>query len=345
MNHSKITTRLALIAAVGAVVFAGACSSESSKAEVASTDREPARVTRTGADAVVAQSGEATQAYEQLLQTINQLQKDAPETQEGRAQAIARTESLLTKFIAAYPGTMEAYDAKFQLGIMYIQIGRASNAVVHLEEYIDANVPQEPDRMAYASFYLAEAYKASDKFNAAKKQYKVFVDSYPTFNPRFIAAARAGIGEAENMKRLAIGSEPIPFEVKDLEGNALNLTKYKGKVVLIDFWATWCGPCRVEMPNVVRLHKKFKSKGFEIIGISLDYQNQLADLERYIKANDMQWPQHFDGKGWQNGIALKYGVKSIPATYLIDRQGKIRYRSVRGAQLDKAVEKLISETS
>lgn len=343
MNHSKITTRLALTAALSVVVFAGACSSESSNAEVATTDRAPAQVARAGV-AVVAQSGEATQAYEQLLQTINELHKGAT-TQEGVTQAISKTERALTEFMGAYLGTMEAYDAKFQLGIMYIQIGRASEAVAYLEEFIDANMPQDPDRMAYASYYLAEAYKASDKFNAAKRQYKVFIDSYPTFNPKFIAAAQAGIGEAENMKRLAIGSEPIPFEVKDLEGNALNLAKYKGKVVLIDFWATWCAPCRAEMPNVVRLHKKYRSKGFEIIGISLDYQNQRDNLERYIKANDMGWPQHFDGKGWQNGIALKYGVKSIPATYLIDRQGKIRYRSVRGAQLDRAVEKLIAETS
>jgi len=340
MNHPKSTTTFALVIALAAVVFAGACSSESSNAEVTSNDEATAHVAQ-AAGAEVVESAEATQAYEALLQRINEMQKGAT-TQEGMAQAIAQIETAFKEFVADYPGTVEAYDAIFQLGIMYIQIGRAPEAVTYLEEYIDANAPQEPNRMAYATFYLAEAYKASDKFNAAKSQYKAFMDQYPTFNERFLAAAQAGIDEAESMKRLAIGGDPIPFEVKDLEGKTLNLSDYKGKVVLLDFWATWCGPCKVEMPNVVRLHKKFSSKGFEIIGISLDQRR--GDLERYIAANDMNWPQHFDGKGWQNGIAVKYGVKSIPATYLIDRQGKIRYRSVRGPQLDQAVEKLVAET-
>jgi peroxiredoxin len=96
------------------------------------------------------------------------------------------------------------------------------------------------------------------------------------------------------------------------------------------------------MPNVVRVHKKFNREGFEIIGISLDSDREA--LEKFIKTYDMTWPQYFDGKGWQNGLAEQYRVRAIPATYLIDKKGKIRYRSLRGAELESAVERLINET-
>lgn len=118
---------------------------------------------------------------------------------------------------------------------------------------------------------------------------------------------------------------------------------FKGKVVLLDFWATWCGPCRIDMPHVVDMYKKHHKNGFEIIGISLDRSREA--LDRYVKANDMNWPQYFDGKYWQNDIAMKYMVRAIPATFLIDKQGVIRYRSLRGRQLEEAVDKLMKETS
>jgi thiol-disulfide isomerase/thioredoxin len=130
--------------------------------------------------------------------------------------------------------------------------------------------------------------------------------------------------------------------VKDTNGKTLSLAKYKGKVVLLDFWATWCQPCKVEMPNVIRIHKKFNPKGFEIIGISLD--SDARALENFVKANGIAWPQYFDGKGWKNDVAGLYRVRSIPATYLIDKKGKIRYQSLRGAELEKAVEQLLSES-
>ncbi|MFH1754844.1 MAG: TlpA disulfide reductase family protein, partial [Candidatus Latescibacterota bacterium] len=121
----------------------------------------------------------------------------------------------------------------------------------------------------------------------------------------------------------------------------LSIEKFKGKVVLLDFWATWCKPCLEEMPNVKRIYKQYQTEGFEIIGISLD-SNKTA-LDSYIKKNDMNWPQFFDGGGWNNALAKKYKIRSIPATYLLDRQGKIRYKSVRGPELARAVEQLVKE--
>jgi len=136
-------------------------------------------------------------------------------------------------------------------------------------------------------------------------------------------------------RSLAVGSQFPDFNEKDTQGNPLSLAKYKGKVVLLDFWATWCGPCVQELPNVLSTYKKHHEKGFEIIGISLDESEE--KLTEFIKKHKMTWPQFFDGKGWANKLAEVYGVKSIPATYLVDGSGKIIGNNLRGDELESAV--------
>jgi len=111
----------------------------------------------------------------------------------------------------------------------------------------------------------------------------------------------------------------------------------------MDFWATWCGPCVAEMPNVKNVYSKFHPQGFEIVGISLD-QNR-DRLDQYVKSNQIMWPQYFDGKWWNNDVAVRYGIKSIPTTILVDKAGKIRYKSLRGKQLENAVQQLLAEKS
>ena len=104
---------------------------------------------------------------------------------------------------------------------------------------------------------------------------------------------------------------------------------------MIDFWATWCGPCRAEMPNVVATYQKYHAQGFEIIGVSLD-ENRMA-LGNYTSAQGLVWPQYFDGRGWENKLAKKYGVESIPMDYLLDRHGVIIGSGLRGENLRMAV--------
>ena len=136
---------------------------------------------------------------------------------------------------------------------------------------------------------------------------------------------------------LKVGSAFPKFSVTSLEGKPLALENYKGKVVLIDFWATWCGPCVQELPNVLNAYKLYHDKGFEIIGISLDESKD--KLQAFLKENSMTWPQFFDGKGWENELAQKYGINSIPATYLLDAKGNIIDSNLRGEALDAAVAK------
>lgn len=146
---------------------------------------------------------------------------------------------------------------------------------------------------------------------------------------------------AKIQKTLVAGAKFPDFEEKDLDGQPLSIAKYKGKVVLLDFWATWCGPCVGELPNVLKVYEKYQGKGFEIIGVSLDRDE--AKLKSFIKEKKMTWPQYFDGKGWENKLSGRYGIRSIPATFLLDGEGKIIASNLRGESLEEAVSKAIAK--
>lgn len=125
------------------------------------------------------------------------------------------------------------------------------------------------------------------------------------------------------------------FNEKDLNGKPLSISKYKGKIVLVDFWATWCGPCVGELPSVLATYKKHHPAGFEIVGVSLDQDRE--KLTSFIDKNKMPWQQFFDGQGWENKLAEQYGIRSIPATFLLDGTGKIIGKDLRGEELEAAV--------
>jgi peroxiredoxin len=149
----------------------------------------------------------------------------------------------------------------------------------------------------------------------------------------------ANIEKGEAAKKiqqsLAIGAKFPDFNEKDVNGKPLSIANYKGKVVLVDFWATWCGPCIGELPNVLAAYEKHHKNGFEIVGISLD--KDLEKLKSFTTEKKMTWQQYFDGLVWENKLAGKYGVVGIPATYLLDGNGTIIGKDLRGEALEKAV--------
>jgi thiol-disulfide isomerase/thioredoxin len=151
----------------------------------------------------------------------------------------------------------------------------------------------------------------------------------------------AQLAAAKIQAALVVGAKFPDLNETDVAGKPLSIASDKGKVVLIDFWATWCGPCRAELPNVIATYNKYHDKGFEIIGISLD-QDQ-AKLTNFTKSMNMTWPQIFDGQGWGNKLAVKYGIESIPATFLLDGEGKIIGRDLRGEELQAAVAKALAK--
>lgn len=129
----------------------------------------------------------------------------------------------------------------------------------------------------------------------------------------------------------AIGSIMPEFKQNDVNGKSVSLSSFKGKYVLIDFWASWCGPCRGENPNVVRAYNEFKDKKFTVLGISLD-QDKNKWLEA-IKNDKLTWTHLSDLKYWQNAVAVQFGIQSIPANFLIDPTGKIVAKDLRGEAL------------
>jgi len=145
---------------------------------------------------------------------------------------------------------------------------------------------------------------------------------------------------------LVEGQTAPQFQTKDISGRTINFPEdYKGMVVLLDFWATWCGPCRAELPNVVSAYQKFHGQGFEIVGISLDRPNAGPKLTSFMKENGMSWPQVYDGGYWQAALAQKYGIHSIPRAILVDGDtGTILAEgpAARGSRLAPAIEHAIA---
>lgn len=145
----------------------------------------------------------------------------------------------------------------------------------------------------------------------------------------------------ETVVKTAVGQNYIDFSMNTPEGKTVKLSDFvsKNKYTLVDFWASWCGPCRMEMPNVVAAYAKYKSKGLGIVGVSLD--NNKESWTKAIKDLKMQWNHMSDLKGWQSEGASLYGVRSIPATVLIDKEGKIVARNLRGDELEAKLGELL----
>ena len=136
--------------------------------------------------------------------------------------------------------------------------------------------------------------------------------------------------------------EAPDIELPSPDGFALRLSDLRGKVVLVDFWASWCRPCRMENPNVVRLYQRFHDKGFEIFSVSLD-QSRDAWLKA-IQDDGLLWPHHVsDLRGWNSTAGRLYGISSIPATVLVDRQGNIVARNLRGSELEKKLTEIFAQ--
>jgi peroxiredoxin len=148
--------------------------------------------------------------------------------------------------------------------------------------------------------------------------------------------------QIETAKKTGIGRLAMDFTQADTLGNPVSLSTFKGKYVLVDFWASWCGPCRAENPNVVKVFQAYKDKGFTVLGVSLDRPNAKDKWLKAIHDDNLTWTHVSDLKFWDNEVARLYGIKAIPQNLLIDPQGKIVAKNVRGDALETAVEKAVN---
>jgi thiol-disulfide isomerase/thioredoxin len=195
-----------------------------------------------------------------------------------------------------------------------------------------------PKNAAWASYYGAYA-TLTEQNEGAKAAIAFIEDGLKLFPENRQLKSQ--------LKGLKIIGQPLEIVGPTLEGSEYNLANLKGKVVLVDFWATWCGPCIAELPHVKEAYEKYHEKGFEIVGVSLDRKRDA--LEKFIKDKEMPWPQIIFSKDeemfWNNPVARKHEINSIPATYLIGRDGKVAARNLRGKALEEAVKKEIAKSA
>jgi len=249
---------------------------------------------------VGAEKSDAANELKELITRLQDKLKDGKKTEADLAEEVKAFDELLAKHKGEK--TDEVAQILFMKGMLYLQVFDNPAKGIAAIEQIKRDFPD------------TQQGKNADQVLASIKEQE----------------------ESNKISRSLVEGAKFPdFDEKDVEGNPLSIGKYKGKVVMVDFWATWCGPCVQELPNVLETYKKHHQEGFEIIGVSLDKEK--GKLTSFTEARKMTWQQFFDGKGWGNKLAVKYGVHSIPMTYLLDCEGKIIGKSLRGEQLEDAV--------
>lgn len=191
---------------------------------------------------------------------------------------------------------------------------------------------------SFMGLYTFNMYVLDNKFDPAKEE--------PLFN-RFSTVLKSSplgkrtVEKLEIGKRRQTGAKATDFTQNDLNDKPFTLSSLRGKYVLVDFWASWCGPCRAENPNVVKAYHELKGKNFEIVGVSLDYPGGKAAWAEAVKKDGLPWIQVSDLKGWKNEVALMYGINSVPQNLLIDPQGVIIAKNLRGEALTQKLKELI----
>ena len=186
-----------------------------------------------------------------------------------------------------------------------------------------------------STFATASLINPEEDFAFADSMTAIFEKSVPESPFTKVLITRLGA-----LRNVSVGNAAPEITLPDPQGKDVSLSSLRGKYVLVDFWASWCGPCRQENPNVVRMYNQYKDKGFEIFGVSLD-----ESRDKWLKAiaqDKLTWPHVSDLKGWNSSAALLYNIQAIPQTLLLDKEGKIIAKNLRGKALEDKLASLLN---
>ncbi len=257
-----------------------------------------------------------------------------------------------TEFVAAHPEYRRVDEVYYLLGNALVQLEHVQKGITVFEEAI-----KKYPEARYVERFLLDLGLAYDKLgnhDAADSAYQKLID-HPKYGSRSQAKLAKKLLEQDRTERKGelprppgaslgmnprewIGKPAQDFQVTDLKGEELSLKDLRGQVVLLDFWATWCGPCIAEIPNVKQTYAKYKDQNFQIIGISLD--RSAEPLEAYTKKEELGWLHYWDKS---RKVSTMYKVRGIPSTFLIDGDGVIRKTNLRGHTLEYAVAEMVKE--
>ncbi len=238
----------------------------------------------------------------------------------------------LNALIEKYPGTRQALEAKFYIGNIYNAMHNFDEAIKYFNTVLGQG---EIDSLfkAKALYFKTKALLAKGDIEKAKETVAEL---------KLIDSRAADSFGNELSGTIRIGMEAPIFSVTDFNGKPVDLSKSKGNITVIDFWATWCDPCIQEFPKVKKMYSKFKNKGILFIGVSLD--DDIEDLRGFVKQEEVEWPQVFDGKRWKGTIPALYNIQIIPTMIVLDRENKIRYIGSSTDGVTQIVTSLLSES-
>jgi thiol-disulfide isomerase/thioredoxin len=236
-----------------------------------------------------------------------------------------------------------------------LTVGEASS-----ELYLQAQSPK-PD-LAEARSRIQALAERTPQARALPSLQERYVQSLLRFDPGAVDDYLRKLADSPNgdVARMArsqlrlsdLRHHPLDLAFTAVDGRAVDLSKLRGKVVLVDFWATWCRPCLAELPNVKRVYAAYHDRGFEVVGVSFDkapdpqnpapFEKSAGQLQAFTAEQGMPWPQYYDGKYWANALGVKYDIHSIPAMFLLDKEGRLSDANARGEQLEAEVKELLS---